>query len=451
MRKGLSFFTLVILVILLAVQSWAGIFDKAEYKARRAKLMNYIPDGIAILLGAETAQPYTEFIQNNDFIYFTGVEEPNAILILDGMKKECILFLSSDPRLERSEGPMLKPGKEASELTGIERIYSIDRFTSILEAYHLQTDVIYTPFQPQERMTNCGRENISYFMNRYLNPWDGRVSREKNFINLVRERFPSIRFKDISPAIAELRLIKSPAEIEVLRESARISSLAHIELMRAAKPGMYEWELDVLFEYYVKRFGAKGTAYYTIVASGPNNAYAHYHKNTRKMEDGDIVVLDAGSDYHYYDTDITITFPVNGKFTEFQKELYNASFAVERACISVYRPGVDSDQVRKEVDKIMKEKGIDTQGMRGGVGHWVGLAPHDDGPRGVKLKPGMVFAIEPMKIIPEKDFGVRVEDTVLITEDGCENLTYRVPRTIEEIEKLMAEKGIPEILEENGR
>jgi len=451
--RKISVMVLTILFIFSGILN-AGVFDKYEYEARRMKLMKSISDGIAIILGAEEAQPYTKFLQNNDFMYFTGVEAPGAILIIDGMKKEAILFLA--PQTNPREYPKIQQGKEAVEETGIEKIYSTERFTQILASYQAQTNVIYTPFQPQEKITNCGRENISYFMNRFLDPWDGRVSREKNFIGLIRERFPSFMFRDLSPFIANLRLIKSPAEIELMREAGRISSLAHIEMLRAAKPGMYEWELAAIFEFFLKKQGCIGFAYSPIVASGPSMFYSHYFENVRKIEDGDMVLVDMGGDYHYYDIDISLAFPINGKFTERQERLNRIVYEVHKAMLEVFRPGIRSIDMRDEVKKIVKQKGFDIDEenvQRIWADHWIGLAVHDDGPssRTTVLKPGMVLAEDPSIRIPEETTGNKIENTVVITEDGCENLTYLVPRTVDEIEKVMAEKGILEVLEDSRR
>ena len=433
MQKRFSLGVLLIILLSFSTLSNAGIFDKAEYKTRRAKLMNSITDGIAIILGSEGER------QNSNFIYFTGVEEPNAILIIDGMKKESILFLSSKGSKEK-----------VAEMTGIERVMPIFRATRLLSSYQAQTDVIYIPF---------GRISGRYARKGLLNPGI-RISRELNSIKFIREMFPSFRFKDLSPAIGKLRLIKSPAEIKIMREAARITSLAHLEVLRAAKPGMYEWELAVLFEYCVKRLGAQGTTGTLIVPSGPNISDSHYSKNSRKMEDGDIVMIDLCGEYKYYDMDISVSFPINGKFNPRQRRLNKMICAVEEAMRSVFRPGIRSINMKEEVQKIVAKKGIDIdkEGIyRIAADHWVGLDIHDVGPssRETILQPGMVITSDPaIRLRDENNVvidGNKIENTLLITKDGCENLTYRVPRTIEEIEKLMAEKGITDILKELKR
>jgi len=445
-----QWFVLILCMCLFGMSVWCApfelvAFDKAEFKARRARLMALIPDGIAIIMGAEEAQPYEIFFQNNDFMYFSGIERQDAVLIVDGINKEALLFLPAES--PERQYPRMVPGKEAVDTTGIAKILPLSQFTSALLAYQVEVENVYTPFQPQEKLTHCGRNNTLYFLNRTLDPWDGRPSREMNFVRLIKERFPNFRIKDLSPRIAGLRMIKTKAEIELMREAGRISSLAHIEVLKAAKPGMYEWELAALYEYAVKRLGCAGHAYSPIVASGPSIFYSGYEENRRRMKDGDMVLVDMGGDYKYYDIDISMAFPINGKFSKRQRELNKIVLAVRNAMLKVFRPGIRSIDMRDEVAALVARQGIDVdkeQVARIWADHWIGMAVHDDGPssRTTVLQPGMVIASDPSIRLKNEGTGNKIEDTVLITENGCENLTPLVPRSIEEIEKIMAEAGI---------
>jgi Xaa-Pro aminopeptidase len=244
-----------------------------------------------------------------------------------------------------------------------------------------------------------------------------------------------------------------------MRECARISSLAHIEVLRSARPGMYEWELAALFEYTIKRLGGQGFGYDPIVPSIPRWYDSHYSENSRKINDGDMVMPDVGGEYNYYVVDISATFPVNGKFTPEQKRLNRIICAVEEAMREVFRPGIKSIEMKSEVQEILDKQGIDMD--KEGVyrilaDHWIGLDVHDPGPssRNTILRPGMVIACDPaIKIRDENGNvirGVKIENTVLITKDGCENLTHLVPRTVEDIEKVMAEKGILDFIKEQN-
>ncbi|MFC2169501.1 aminopeptidase P N-terminal domain-containing protein [Acidobacteriota bacterium] len=430
------------------------LFEKSEYADRRQKLMDKIPDGIAIILGSQLRTDDYELYQNNDFVYLCGVEIPDSILVIDGLRRESTLFFTISERSARNEGLPLELIRKPEEVTGIENIERIEDFTSYLGRLERQTKVVYTRFKPEELMREDAEYKLRILQKTMVNNvLDGRLTRELQFIDMLKRKHPALEIKDCTQFIVEQRIIKSPAEIELLRKAGIIGARAHIELMKSTYVGMKESELAALFEYLVKVEGAQDLAYYAIICSGPNHPYLHYHEYDRVLEDGDIIVIDVGPDFGYYDIDITITYPANGKFTPRQKEIYNASRAVHEANMQVYRPGLTTDQCRKEVAAILEKQGYDLskeyfKRMRGGFGHFVGMATHDAGGRPQVLKAGMVFANEPLMVLADEEIGVRTEDTILITEDGCENLTPGIPRTVGEIEKLMKEKGIVQVLKE---
>ena len=430
-------------ILLVGSSVLAAVFPSQEYASRRARLMEKIPDGVAIVLGAKTRVGYNEYYQNNDFTYFTGVEVPDAILIVDGVHKESILFYTISEREARNHGISLDYVHNPSEVTGIKKIYPRENFTGHISGLADGSCVFYTSFNPEELMRECSLEKLRTLMRNMVNDeWDGRPTREQQFVKNLHERFPQVEVRDCAQIIWDLRVIKSPAEIEVLREAAKIAVKAHKEMIKATRPGMYEYELAALYEYLVKREGAQDLAYYMIICSGENHPYLHYYKHDRLLADGDFLVIDVGPDYGYYDIDITVSYPVNGKFTPRQKEVYEACNAVHEACMKVYRPGLTLEQCRQEVQEILEKQGFDLskdyfQRMRGGFGHYVGMAVHDVGGGPRVLEPGMVFANEPLCVFPDENLGVRVEDTILITEDGCENLTAGIPRTVKEIEAHM--------------
>ena len=423
-------------------------FDKSEYAERRHNLMETIPDGIAIIRGAELLGSYMEYYQNNDFMYFSGVEIPNAILIIDGKRKESTIFFTISESSARNEGISFDLVRNPRDVTGIERVRPIESFSSVLNSLSSQVSVFYTSFKPEELMRECTNEKFrARQRDMTFNEWDGRLTRELQFVKLLRERFPMVLVKDCSEKIWDLRVFKSPAEIDLMRKAGKIAVNAHIEMMKATRPGMYEYELAALYEYYCKKEGAQNLAYYAIICSGPNHPYLHYYKHDRLLQDGDFLVIDVGPDVGYYDIDITVSYPVNGKFTPRQKEVLEAANAVHEANMKVYRPGLTLEQCRKEVAEILKKQGFDLhedyfKRMQGGFGHFVGMAIHDVGPRLTVLKPGMVIANEPLAVWAEEELGVRVEDTILITEDGCENLTAGIPRTVKDIEAMMKKDGV---------
>jgi Xaa-Pro aminopeptidase len=459
MRSGIPAKIIAFSVItLLATSSLSAalLFDKAEYAARRQKLMEKIPDGTAIIFGAQPIASYYPYFQNNDFLYLTGVEIPNAVLVVDGIRKTSLLFFTTTEAAARNEGISADLVKNPKEITGIEQVLPYENFSMMLTMLASRAKVLYTPFYPEELAREASTEKFRTLQrNQMLNFWDQRLTREQQFIKLLREKFPMTEIRDCSNFIWELRAIKSPAEIEMMRKAGRIGVKAHTEMMKATRPGMYEYELAAVFDYINEKEGAQELAYGVIISSGENHPYVHYYRHDRLLKDGDFIVCDAAPDLNYYDIDITISYPANGKFTPRQKEVYEAALAVHEANMKVYRPGLTAEQCRMEVDEILTKQGFDLtkdyfKRLRGGFGHYVGMATHDvtGGPQ--VLKPGMVFANEPMVIYAAENLGVRVEDTVLITETGCENLTAGIPRTVKDIEELMKKPGISQVLKKAG-
>lgn len=437
---------LVVTLVLLACPLLATPrFDNAEYAARRAKLMEKIPDGVAVIWGAQPLADYYRYSQNNDFMYLTGAEIPNAVLIVDGMAKSSTLLFTSTEAAARADGIAAELVRDPKSFTGIEQVMPIERLETLLSAIASRPKVIvYTPFRPEELYREASLEKLRTLQrNMTQNPWDGRLTRELQFVKLFRERFPLVDVRDCSPLIWELRTIKSPAEIAVLRKAGRIGAMAHTAMIKMTRPGKFEYELSAELNYVCEKEGAQESAYGVIISSGENHPYVHYNAHDRQLQDGDFIVVDAGPDLDYYDIDITTSFPANGKFTPRQREVYEASLAVHEANLKVYRPGLTQEQCRKEVEEILIKQGFDLnkdyfKRMRGGFGHFVGMATHDVGGGPQVLKAGMVFANEPFMFWPGENLGVRVEDTVVITETGCENLTAGIPRTVKEIEAAMA-------------
>jgi len=448
--KTLAGIAVVLAALAPALSAGALPFDKSEYAARRQKLMDKFPDGAAVLLGATMPTGYLEFFQNNDFMYFTGVEIPNAALIIDGRQKASTLFFTITDGAARNEGISLDLVHNAKDVTGIEQVLPIDQFTPTLARLANRGGVLYTSFKPEELSRECSGEKFGVLQNAMtLNLWDGRLTRELQFVKNLQSRFPGVAVKDAAPAIWELRSIKSPAEIDWLRKVGRLGVEAHIAMMRATRTGAPEYEMSAAFEYACKKAGARDIAYNVIISSAENHPYLHYYRHDRVLADGDFIVVDAGPSWNYYVVDISASYPANGKFTPRQREIYEAAWAVEEACKQVYRPGITAQDVQPLVNEILKKKGFDVgkdlfkvRTMQVGISHNVGMAVHDVSPPGGRgpLKVGQVFACDIYAVFPKENLGVRVEDTVVITETGCENLTPGLPRTVAEIEAIMKKK-----------
>ncbi len=451
-----------LLIILAQMSLAAALFEKSEYAARRSRLMAKIPDGVAVILGAASVHSDREFRQGHDFAYFTGVQAPDAFLIIDGIRRESTLFLTLTEDEALGEGLPVDLARKTKEFTGIERVRPADAFASALTDLSRRTRVFYTMFRPEELGPENSNEKFGVLQKTMtLNAWDGRLTRELQFVKLVRDRFPEVDVRDCSALVWDLRKVKTPAELEALRRAARIGVEGHRALIRSTRPGVPERSLAAVFEFVCRLKGAVEMAYEPILMSGKNHAYGHYHAYDRVLQAGDFVILDAGPDVGDYHADISTTFPASGTFTPRQKELYAAALAVLETCEANYRPGVTFAQVGERVAARLKELGLgrfaeDLQGVirYGGYNHMVGLATHDvtgtfAGP-GEVLVPGLVFACDIQLFRLEEEIGIRLEDTVAITPEGCEVLSRGVPRTIEDVEALMRTEGLLQMLKKSG-
>lgn len=273
----------------------------------------------------------------------------------------------------------------------------------------------------------------------------------------LRVRFPQCELRDLSPIVDRLRLVKSPMEVELLREAARLCGLSVMEAMRSTRPGVMEYQLAALAQFIYYNGGAQGEGYRAIVAGGPNIWYGHYNANDQPLKDGDLVLMDYAPDYRYYTSDIGRMWPVNGTYAPWQRELYGFMVHYHEQLLARIRPGVTASAILEETAAVMLEviertafsKTIYEQAVRraltfsGHLSHPVGMSVHDVGDYKTDLLvPGLVITVDPMIWVPEERLYVRVEDTVVVTEGGIENLTGFVPRDPDAIERLMREQGL---------
>jgi Xaa-Pro aminopeptidase len=439
----------------------ADVFPPEEFAARRARVMAKIGDGVAILQGTTERPGEQPLRQSNQFFYLCGVVEPRALLAIDGRTKRSTLFLF--PRNARREdmmfGPGLSPGDAAAKATGLDAVLPRDEFRALLESFNGRR--IFTPQRPEVLGEASAYDTLALARATKNDPWDGRISREEAFLAHLKEVAPKSDIEDLDPILDELRSIKSPREIATLREATRITGLAIIEAMRDARPGMREYELQADAEYVFKKNGAYGAAYFALIAAGPNTWYSHYHRDTRTLDAGDLVQFDYAPDYRYYTSDVTRVFPASGKFTPAQREFYGIYLKLYRALMSSIevhaRP---ADIIRNAVVKmdaiLASSKFTDPRIERAArefveryrnsransLGHNVGMEVHDVRSSTDTLEPGQVFTIEPAMQIPEEHTGIRLEDMILITGDGYENLSAFVPIEIADIERTMTKHGL---------
>lgn len=470
-------YLLIVPALLLSIATAAGqprlftdALPKEEFADRRSRLMDRLGDDVLVVQGAAETPNYERFRQANQFFYLTGVEVPRAILVMDGRAKTTTLFLMPrNERMERSEGPVLTPGEEAARLTGIDRVVPREEFAATAKALAGRT--VYTTFRGETRSASAPDRQEAHAAARKADPWDGAMSREELFRSRLAAAAPGVSFKDVDAILDEMRLIKSPREIELVRRATRIAGEGIMEAMRSAQPGMYEYELAAIVDYVFRKHGSQGVGYYPLVAAGTNAAWPHYHALETKIASGDLVLLDYAPDYRYYTSDVTRMFPIDGTFTPAQKELYTVYLRLYQALMTSIRPGRAQDILKEVVGKMdavmatfaftdprhreaatrfvdgyrRRAEAPPAEGRRGGsLGHMVGMEVHDVTVPFEELKPGMIFTIEPALTMPEERVYIRLEDVILITKEGYENLSAFVPMEVAEIEKLMAEPGLGE-------
>ena len=439
------------------------IFPPEEFAARRAKVLAQIGDGVVVMQGTTERGGEEPFRQNNQFFYLSGVAEPRAIAVIDGASQKTTVFLqpSNERRDQRMYGPALGPTPETAALIGVDAARTREEFATV--AATLKGRTIYVPFRAEVLGSESSGDPTNLAKNNKLDPWDGRSSREEAFREKLQAAAPGATLKDLDPIIDALRAVKSPREIAVIREATRITGLGIMEAMRDARPGMAEYELQADAEFVFKKFGAFGASYFALVATGTNTLYSHYHKNTSILRDGDLVQFDYAPDYRYYQSDVTRVFPANGHFTPRQREFYTIYLRLYQALLTSINVHVTPGDVIKnavvKMDAIMAAyrftdpkikaaavkfvEGYRTRTNARSLGHSVGLEVHDvGGLQSATLEPGRIFTIEPAMQIEDEHLGLRLEDVILITATGYENLSAFVPIEIAAIEKLMAEPGL---------
>lgn len=442
-------------------------FSSTEIAQRRSRLMDAIGNqSIALLQGSAGTPGVSLFRQSNSFYYLTGVESPHAYLLVNGKTKRSTLYLPHrDADLERNQGKLLSAEDAGlvKELTGIEDVKGIEFLAADLTDTGLirpPAPELYVEFSPAESGNDSRDELLDKQVSAASDPWDGAASREAAFIEKIHSRFPQFQIRDLSPSLDELRLIKSEKELALIREATQVAGLGLIEAMKSTAPGIYEYQLGAAAKYVFTLQGAMGDSYPAIIGGGSNAYMGHYFHKTDRLVSGDLVLMDYAPDYKYYSSDVTRIWPVNGKFDAEQAALYSFIVAYRDALFSHIKPGVTSDEVLDQAAADMrrylvgktfaKQSHMDAvqEGLkfRGHFQHPVGMTVHDVGRvRGVKLREGMVFTIDPMIWLRDDRLYIRIEDVAVVTANGVENLSAFVPSSIEDVEKTIAGTGLLEL------
>jgi Xaa-Pro aminopeptidase len=444
---------------------------------RWAKVFEKIGDGgVAVLQGMPQTDGYVYPRQYNSFYYLSGIETPGSYLLLDGSAKQVILYLPSrNAALERAEGKVLSAddAELVKKLVGVDEVRSVDAMGDEWPLVRERQEgpggeggrrrrgraVIYAEFSPAEGAGQSRGELVDAETARVVDFWDGAVSRQRRFLELLRARHPRSEVRDLNPILDEARSIKSQREISLIRRASQLAGLGLMEAMRSTEPGVTEYQLDAAARYVFLLNGARLEAYRSITAAGTENINnMHYFRNTGTLKDGDLVLMDYAPDYRYYVSDIGRVWPVNGKYSDWQRELLGFVLEYHKAVLTRIRPGVTPDAIMEEARKAMDpvfartkfSKPIYEQAARrlvergGGVfSHTVGMAVHDVASyHGGPLQPGQVFAVDPQLWVREENLYLRYEDTVVVTETGVENFTHFLPRELDDLEKIVQEKGI---------
>jgi len=432
-------------------------FIPGELAARRARVLDVIgPEAVALLQGAPKESGHELFRQSNDFYYLCGVSVPHAYLLLDGRDGSTTLYLphQSGERAE-NEGRILSSDcpQLVTELTGIKRVLGPEALGAALS----RATAIYAPLRGGETASNSWDTLQRARQEANADPWEAQPERTRAFVDLLRRRLPQAELRDLCPILDPMRLIKSESEIAMARRAGKLSALGVIEGMRLTRPGVYEYQIDAAMRYVYLANGARDAAYRAIIASGENIRYGHYNANNACMCDGDMVLVDCAPDYHYYTSDIGRMWPVNGRYSAIQRELYQFVITYHKVFLDLIGPGVSGEQITAEAADRMRahiQRNPPRHPLVAAGAEWalefpyhmshsVGMAVHDVGHyRGNQLQPGMIISLDPTLRVPSEHLYYRVEDTLLITEDGIENLTAAAPLELDEVEALVGQGGI---------
>jgi Xaa-Pro aminopeptidase len=440
----LRLFTLTLL--LAAVAPSLRAWDRgslADYHERRAQLVARTGDGVIVLFGyddADVAASVTTFRQNEEFYYLTGWNEPGAILMLvpkpagpnqPASLGEEILYLPPRNLFEEKwNGPRLGPDSpEAPAESGFAAVHSTKAFNSELLQAQEKFSKIYTELTPQ--------------------PESGEDCFQQDEVAKLKKLAPLANFGDLRPILMSMRAVKSPAEIALIRKAVDNSVEAQLAALKAVHPGAWEYEVSSLMKFEFERRGSEWPSYPPIVGSGLYSTVLHYDADERQMQSGDLVVMDVAGSYSGYASDMTRTLPVSGHFTPRQREIYEIVRGAQAAVLAAAKPGAifgGKNGLQRIAYDYINTHGKDLHGKSlgqyfpHGVGHSVGLNVHDPMDYTKPFEPGMIVTDEPGIYIPEENIGVRIEDMILITADGNELLTKRLPSDPDEIERIMTAK-----------
>jgi len=416
------------------------------YRERRRRLAERVGEGTIVIWGAGDDRGYGDvgtFRQESNFFYLTGVELPNAILVLRPVDGTDALFLPPrNENVERWTGPKWGPGSEAAAALGFDEVFSTEASEVVLDARR-------RPVPGFEGRLQGWLAEPGAVLNTALPPVSVRAELPPShrFVARMRERVSSFVVCDIGEHLTALRLVKDAGEVGLMREAIAATVKAHRRAARAIRPDVSEGLVDGIVFAAFREAGAEGSAFPNIVGSGYNATTLHYDQNVGVCRAGELVVVDIGARYGYYCGDLTRTYPVNGVFTARQSEIYDLVLEAHDRVAEAIRPGITIFELRKISYGVIEESDArDTNGeplgqhFIHGLGHFLGLDAHDPGGDETLLEPGMVITNEPGIYLPAEALGVRIENDFLVTEQGTENLSAELPTSTTEIEEMMRQE-----------
>ncbi len=416
---------------------------------RQRFVAQMVPNSIAIFNSNDevpsNGDAIYKFQQNSDLYWLTGIEQEDTMLVFfpdnpDEKMREILVLVRPNELKEKWDGKRLRDN-EATAISGIKKIVWLDSFDSILQQWAHLVDNIYLNTNENDRRSSQ------------------LPTRDYRFIERMQRRFPLHNYLRSAKITKQLRAVKTPEEIKVVQQAIDITDKAFKRVMQFVKPGVWEHEIEAEIVHEFLRNRARGEAYGSIIASGDAARTLHYVSNNAECKDGDLILMDFGASYGGYNADLTRTIPVNGKFTDRQKEVYNACLRLHNYCKTILKPGITTieytnlvgDEASNEFIKlgILKEEDVKNENrdeletrpfrkfLYHGISHHLGVDVHDFGPRVTPITAGMVFTIEPGIYIEEEKMGIRIENNFWITEDGNIDLMKNIPITVEEIEGWM--------------
>lgn len=422
--------------------------SSSTYIAHRKNFANRLESGGMAIFNSNDIMPTNAdgtmpFRQNNDILYLSGVDQEESILVIfpeahASAHREILFLKETNEEIAIWEGEKLT-AKKATELTGIKTIMWLDKFETVMKVLMAEAQSVYLNTNEHTRQSNKVE------------------TRDDRFRKWIKTEYPLHDYKRVTPIMHRLRAIKSNEEIQQMQNACDITNEGLRRVLKFVKPGVLEYEIEAEFMHSFLRKGSRGFAYTPIVASGFNACVLHYIENNQPCNDGDLILMDVGAEYGNYASDMTRTIPVNGKFTERQKAVYNSVLSVMKAATNLLKPGVMLADYHRQVGVLMEKEliqlglisqaDVDNQDpawpaykkyFMHGTSHFIGLDVHDVGVWTEPIQAGMVFTVEPGIYIREENMGIRLENDILITEDGFVDLMADIPLEIDDIEALMA-------------